>query len=313
MDLPSQMMLFAQVVKAGSFSGAARALDHTPSSVSRQIGYLEDRVGVRLLNRSSNGLSLTGDGQAFYDRCLEISDRITEAETFANSLNHQPSGQLKAVSTVAFGKSQLLPAIPDFLSRYPQLSLSLELTDRKIGLVDAGIDLAIRFSEQLEDENDIARKIATNRRIVCAAPRYLDQFGAPARFTDLAHHNCLQLSTVESWNVWGVGDSRLQAEVNLSGNFQSNSADGIYHATLAGLGIARLSTYLVNEDIRTGRLVRILPDYMDESSDIVAVYPQRRNLSPNVRALIDFMVERFGGVPPWERHLPEENPIRRAG
>jgi len=307
------MMLFTQVVKAGSFSKAARALNHTPSAVSRQIGYLEDRVGVRLLNRSSNGLSLTGDGQAFYERCLDIADRITDAESFANSLNDHPHGQLKVVSTVAFAKSQLLPIMPDFLSRYPELSLSLEFTDRRVGLEDNNLDLAIWFSEQVQNENHVVRKIAKNRRIVCASPRYLDQFGIPAKFTDLERHNCLKLSTVDSWNDWLVEDASIQTQVSLSSNFEANSADGIYHAALAGLGIARLSTYLVNEDIERGRLVRMFPDYVDETSDIVAIYPQKKNLSPKVRALIDFMVEAFGSVPPWERTPPNSSAsIERA-
>ena len=227
MDLPGQMVLFARVVKAGSFSSAARALGQTPSAVSRQVGNLEDRVGVRLLNRSKRGLVLTGEGQTFYERCLDISDRIADAETFANSLYDHPNGRLKVVSTVAFGKSQLLPVLPDFLSRYPELSISMEFADRKFDLTDSNFDLAIWFTEQLYNQDDIVRKLAKNHRVICASPMYLQKFGLPTKYADLEHHNCLQLSTVGGWNEWFANGPAIQTAVNLSGNFEDNSADVI--------------------------------------------------------------------------------------
>ncbi|MCR9135193.1 MAG: LysR family transcriptional regulator [Alphaproteobacteria bacterium] len=301
MDLSSQMILFARVAKAGSFSAAARTLDLTPSAVSRQIGHLEDRVGVRLVNRSNHGLVITEEGQAFLQRCVEISDRVFEAETFASAMNGHPRGRLKLVSTVAFGKSQLLPVIPAFLARYGDVTVSLELTDRKVDLFEEDVDLAIRFSEQVEDDRVIARKLARNRRLICAAPAYLDRYGTPTRLTELETHNCLQLSTVNSWNDWRISDPKNGRTVSLNGNVEVNSADGIYHAALAGAGIARLSTYLINDDIRTGRLVHLFPDYEDDRSDIVAIYSEKKNLSPKIRAFIDHMVAIIGLVPPWER------------
>lgn len=312
MDLPTQMILFARVVNAGSFSAAARILDQTTSTVSRQIGNLEDRVGVRLLSRSNHGLVVTEEGKAFLSRCVEISERVSEAETFAESMNDRPKGRLKLVSTVAFGKSQLLPIIPAFLARYRDVSVSLELTDRKIDLSEGDADLAIRFSEQIDDDRVIAKKLARNRRLICAAPQYLARSGTPSRLADLAGHNCLQLSTVDSWNDWHIEDLASGEAVQLGGNLEVNSADGIYHAALAGVGIARLSTYLINDDIRTGRLVQIFPEYADDSSNILVTYSQRRNLSPKIRALIDYMVEIFGTVPPWERSFAGNSIAKRA-
>ena len=301
MDLPSQMILFARVVHAGSFSAAARTLGHTPSAVSRQIGHLEDRIGVRLLNRSNHGLVVTEEGRAFLNRCVELSDRVFEAETFAASMNDHPKGRLKLVSTVAFGKSQLLPLIPAFLARNPDVSVSLELTDRKIDMAEENVDLAIRFSEQVDDDSVVARKLARNRRVICAAPRYLERSGRPKRYGDLEKHNCLRLSTVESWNDWRLKETATDDTVSLGGGFEVNSADGIYHAALAGVGIARLSTYLVNDDIRSGRLVRLFPQYEDASSDILAIFVQKRNLPTKIRAFIDHLVDIMGTVPPWER------------
>ena len=179
--------------------------------------------------------------------------------------------------------------------------MTLELTDRKVDLFDGSVDLAIRFSEQVDDDAVIAKKLAPNRRLICAAPAYLERFGMPGRFSDLAAHNCLRLSTVDSWNDWRLMEPSTGEPIAVTGNFEINSADGIYHATLAGLGIARLSAYLINEDIRIGRLQHLFPDYADNSSSILAIYAQKKNLSPKIRACIDYLVGVFGAVPPWER------------
>lgn len=305
MELSSQMVLFARVVEAKSFSAAARSSGHSPSAVSRQIGHLEDRLGVRLLNRSTQGLTLTDEGRAFYERCADVTARISDAESFAAGLGGHPQGVLRIVSTVAFAKAQLLPLMPAYLARYPAVEISIELTDRQVDLATDGVDVAIRFTEQIDDPAVIVRKLASNRRVICAAPSYVERFGAPQTLGELVHHNCLQLFTVGRWNDWEIDDPDTGDRIELSGNFEANSADGIYHAVLSGIGIARLSTYLVGKDIRAGRLVRLLPDYIAEGSDICVVYPEKRNLAPRVRAFIDHLTDHFGSVPPWQREIPE--------
>jgi DNA-binding transcriptional LysR family regulator len=304
MDLSSQMVLFAKVVESKSFSAAARVVGHSPSAVSRQIGNLEDRLGVRLLNRSKHGLSLTAEGHAFSERCAEVAERISDAETLVTAMGAHPQGVMRVVATVAFAKSQLLPILPEFLARYPDVQISLELTDRAVDLAAENIDVAIRFTEQIEDASVVARKLAGNRRVICAAPEYIRKFGMPHTPRDLVGHNCLRLSTVTRWNDWNLVDPEDGSPVMIKGNFEANSADGIYHAALAGIGIARLSTYLVDDDLRTGRLVRLLPDHSDEGSDILAIYSERRNLSPKVRVFIDYLIDWFGSLPPWERRSP---------
>lgn len=301
MELPSQMVLFAKVVENGSFSAAARSMGQTPSAVSKQIGRLENRLGVRLLNRARQGITLTDEGRAFYERCAEVAANISEAEAMVVSMTAHPQGELRVAATVAFAKAHLLPILPAFLERNPDLRLSLEVTDRSVDIVEERIDVAIRFSEQIDDQDVVARKLAPNRRVICAAPAYLERFGTPETPEDLSRHNCLRLSTVARWNDWHFGDPEEKGTVRLDGNFEANSADAIYHATLAGLGVARLSTYLVGGDICAGRLVRLLPDYVDESSDIVAIYADRRNLAPKIRAFVDYLVDWFGTTPPWER------------
>jgi len=301
MDTAGDMLLFVHAVDHGSFSATARALDLTPSAVSKRIGRLEDRLGVRLLNRSTRRTTLTEAGRAFYQRCTRIAAEISEAEALASSMGDRVRGTLAVAATVAFGKAQLLPLIPEFLSRNPELKLALELTDGAVDLTADQFDVAIRFTEQLGDTSVVARKLSVNRRVICAAPGYLAANGTPERPEDLLRHNCLRLSTVPLWNDWELGEGENTRVYSVRGNFEANSADAVYHAVLAGLGIARLSSYLVGADIRAGRLVRLLPAYCQEDSDILAIYLAKRNLPAKVRAFIDFLAERLGPVPPWER------------
>ena len=300
MDISQQMILFAQVVDNGGFSAAARDLGLTPSAVSRQIGLLEDRLGTRLLNRSTRRVTLTQVGRAFYARCARVSQDVSDAESMVRSLVDHPQGTLKVVATVAFAKAQLLPLLPDFLNHNPDLRVSLEVTDRMIDLVEEEVDVAIRFTEQVDDPTLVVRRLATNRRVYCASPAYIREHGAPQSPEDLANHNCLRLSTVAAWNDWKFNGQSGRRVLHVRGNFEANSADTVYYAVRAGLGIARLSTYLVNDDLKSGRLVRVLTDHADDESDILAVYSNRRNLSPNVRAFIDYFADAFGPVAPWE-------------
>jgi DNA-binding transcriptional LysR family regulator len=294
------MVLFARVVDAGSLSGAARELRQSPSAVSKQVSHLEDRVGVRLLNRSSSGISLTDEGQQFYDRCAGIARNVADAEEMIVSLGDKPKGKLHVLSTVAFGKAQLMPLLPEFLALYPDVQITIDFTDTKRDFAEDRIDLGIQFTEQIEDQSLVARKLAHNKRVVCASPEYLQRAGTPEHVSEMSSHNYLRLSTVERWNDWHMGNDG-SPPVRLPSNMEANSADAVYHAALAGLGVARLSLYLVAPDLASGRLVRLFPDYEDDSSDIYAVYSTRRNLSPKVRALIDYLVAKLGPVPPWER------------
>ena len=301
MDIATQMIMFAAVVENGGFSAAARDLNLTPSAVSRQIGQLEDRLGTRLLNRTTRRISLTEVGRAFYTRCAEVSQNVQEAESQVLNMVDHPQGTLKVAATVAFAKAQLLPLLPAFLADNPDLKISLDATDRVIDLVEEQVDVAIRFSEQIDDSSVVSRKLATNRRVYVAAPSYVAANGVPRTPDDVAGHNRLRISTVEAWNTWTFDDGTGPVRLPIKGNFEANSADAIYYAVLAGVGIARLSTYLVNDALAQGRLVRVLPDYADETSDILAIYSNKRNLSPNVRAFIDYFAEKFGPVPPWEK------------
>jgi len=300
MDLATQMTIFVRVVEEGGFSAAARALDLSPSAVSKHIGRLEDRLGMRLLNRTTRHIELTEQGQALYDRYARIVAEIEEAEAWAKASRGAVRGTIRAAATVAFAKYQVLPLVPEFLARYPDVRLHLEVTDRAVDLMEESIDVAIRFSEQLLDPSVVARRLAINRRVICAAPSYLAAHGTPKTPDDLLKHNCLTLYTVTTFNEWEFEGPEGTRVLQVRGSFETNSADAMYHAALAGLGIVRLSTYLVGPDLKAGRLVLLLPQYVHEKASILAVYPHQRHLSPTVRAFVDFLVEKFTPVPPWE-------------
>lgn len=300
MELESQMVLFARSVDSGSFSAASRELNHSPSAVSRQISNLENKIGVQLLTRSSQGISLTEEGHVFYSRCTEIRRNIASALDLADSLSQVPEGKLRVNTTVAFGKSQILPALGDFYEKYPKIELSIDFNDRPIDLAVTPIDVAIQFAEQIKDESLIGRKLAVNRRVICAAPSYNSRAGMVKTPQDLADHNILRLSTVEHWNDWVAEVCGPENSAKEHSNFEANSADALYHAALAGLGIARLPTYLIAQDIAEGRLVNLLPEHVDSASNIYAVYMMKRNMPPKIRVFLDFLAEKFGSVPPWE-------------
>lgn len=256
---------------------------------------------MRLLQRSTRKVSLTEEGVALHLRCAEIANEVQETEELPRSLSGQPQGTLRIATTVAFGKAQLLPMLSPFLERYPELRVALDLTDRRVDLTESQHDMAIRLSDQIEDATMMARKLATNDRIVCAASAYIREHGAPKTPTDLARHNCLRVSTVDGWNEWHFGHGSDAVSFLAEGNFEANSSDGVYHAALAGIGVARLSTYLVGPDLRSGRLVSLMPERCTEKADVFAVYPSRHNLAPKIRAFIDYLVQCFQPVPPWEK------------
>ncbi len=295
METSSQMLVFVKVVENGSISAAARAAGQTPSAVSKQIGDLEDRMGHRLLHRTRTGVSPTAEGRDFYARCKEVAEKVAEAEAHMQVLDGRPRGRLRVVSSVAFGKAQLVPALPEFLDRHPEITLSVELSDRPIDLEAEDIDAAIRFSEQLDDPSVVVRKIMENERILCAAPEYLARAGTPDSFDDLVRFNCLRTMRTGGTAPWiSVQDGREHV-IEAAGNFEGNSADVLLHAALAGLGIARLSRYLVEDRIRSGELVRILPEYHQKNAEIVVIFAEKRLLAPRTRAFVDFLVERFRG------------------
>lgn len=294
MDISAQMLIFAAVVDHGSISAAARAMGQTPSAVSKQIGLLENQVHYRLLNRSRTGVSTTQEGQALYEKCHAMEEKFREAEALIQSLDGSPRGKLKIVSSVAFGKSQLLPMLPKFLETFPEIQVSLDLTDRDVDVESDGFDVALGFAEQWRNPDMIVRRIMQSRRVLCASPAYLKRCGTPVTFDALAEHNCLQISGNRGRNAWNTAEGLgAKGLFEAKGNFEGNSTDVIFRAALAGIGIARLPCYMTDPKFAAGELIHVLPEYSLPNTDIAIMFADTRNLAPKTRAFIDFTVSYF--------------------
>ena len=303
MDKPSEMAVFVRVVDTESFSKAARALKLTPSAVSKLIGRLEDRLGARLLSRTTRRLSLTEEGRAYYQRCLPILSAIDEAERAVTELHAEPRGLLKINSSTAFGHLHVAPLLPKFLDRHPDLRIQLTLTDSVVNLVEEEIDVAIRIA-RMPDSTLIARKLAAARRVVAASPEYLARYGTPKTPEDLKDLNCLTLSFETQLNQWEFKGEDGPQRYRSSGNFETNNAVSLQQAAVAGMGLIRAADFVIAPDICAGRLVPVLTDFeIEGGTNIYAVYSHARHLSPKVRAFVDLLVETFTPEPPWVREL----------
>ena len=299
MDQQGEMAVFVRVVEHESFSSAARALKLTPSAVSKLIGRLEDRLGARLLNRTTRRLSMTEEGHAFYQRCVPILSAIDEAEMAVTELHAEPRGLLKVNASTAFGQFHIQPLIPKFLERHPDLRIQLTLSDSLVNLVEEEVDVAIRIAD-MPDSTLIAKKLSAVHRTVAAAPSYIEKFGIPKSPEDLKNHNCLTLSFETSLNQWEFKGSDGPQRIRVRGSFETNNAAALYEAGLAGLGLFRAANFVVGSDFKEGRLIPVLEDYeMINQVNIYAVYPHSKHLSPKVRAFVDLMIDAFTPIPSW--------------
>ncbi len=304
MDRLDDMLAFIKVVDTKSFTAAADRLNLSKSVVSRRIGELENRLGARLLNRTTRKLSLTEVGQAYYERCSRILADLEEAEQAVADLHAAPRGRLRVNAPVSFGVRHLAPAVAEFLNRYPLIEVDLELNDRFVDLVDEGYDLAIRIG-RLRDSSLIARRLAPARAVVCASPAYLERHGTPQTPEDLSNHRCLiytNLPTPEIWHFKVDGEVR---GVRVSGPMRGNNGDLLRDAAIAGVGIVLSPTFLCGDALSSGALRAFLSDCMIAEASVNAVYPQNRHLSPKVRVFVDFLVQRFGQRPYWDCALLE--------
>lgn len=299
MDNLTDMAVFASVVEAHSFSGAARQLKLSKAAVSKRVARLEQRLGAPLLYRTTRRLSVTEAGAAFYDHCARVVAEAAEAEAAVSQLQAEPRGTLKVNAPMSFGRIHLAPAIGDFLRRYPEMRVDLVMDDRELDLVADGFDVAVRIA-QLPDSTLVARRLAPCRIVTCAAPAYLERHGRPRTPADLRHHNCLLYSYSGPYGEWHFTGTRGAGTVRVSGNLRANNGETLRAAALAGLGIVRIPTFLVGEDIAAGRLQSILRRYPLPELSIHALYVQRRHLPAKVRMFVEFLSGRFGPEPAWD-------------
>jgi len=303
METLAGMRLFAEVVESGSFSAAGRRLGMAASSVARGIGALENELGVRLLNRTTRKLGLTEAGRLYHERTKRILVEVEEARLSVTQLEAAPRGTLRLSVPVVFGRLHIAPALADFLALYPALRVDLAMTDAFVDLVEEGVDLAIRIGE-LQDSSLVARRLAPNRRVICASRGYLDRHGVPAAPEDLSLHNCLIYKRQENRSAWRLRNPERIHEIEVGGSLLANNADALHVAALGGVGLAILPIWLVGPDIQRGALDIVLSGYQVSptalDTHIYAVFPHSRHLSAKVRALIDFLRRRFGPRPYWE-------------
>ncbi len=303
MDSLSALSVFVRIAETGSFSAAARELGVSKSVVSKRLAALEERLGARLINRTTRHLGLTEVGTAFLDRAQRILAELDEAEQAVSRLSTEPRGTLRINAPMSFGVLHVAPLLAEFMALYPDLSVTMDLNDRKVDLIEEGYDLAVRIAD-LPDSSLIARRLAPARRTVCASPAYWARKGKPETPADLAAHDCLIYSYLQSGNEWRFRDAAGPVSVSVEGPFRANNGDALRAAALAGLGVCFSPTFIVGEDLRAGRLVSVLDAFEDRSLSVYAVYPHRRHLSAKVRAFVDFLVDRFGPDPYWDAGCP---------
>lgn len=294
------MSVFARVVATGSLSAAARELNLSPAMVSRRLAGLEARLGVRLVHRTTRSLHLTDEGASYYESCARVLAEIEEADAAVSAGRQAPQGTLRVALPASFGNQYVAPLVPQFAARYPAVQLALSLSDRTVNLVEDGFDLAIRIAE-LADSSLAARKLAPNRRVVCASPDYLRRNGTPRRPEDLARHNCLLAGEfASSWDYKGP-DGKAGA-VRVTGRYVCDNWEVLREWALAGMGVALKSTWDVRRHLEDGSLVSLLPGYSFHGDvAIYALYPHRRHLPAKTRAFIDFLADSFGPEPYWDQ------------
>jgi DNA-binding transcriptional LysR family regulator len=290
MDKFRSMEVFVAVVDAGSFTAAAEAFAMSPVMVGKHIRQLEERLGARLLTRTTRRQSLTEIGRQYAERCRQILADVATAESGAEAMRTAPRGVLKLSAPVSFGSLQLAPAMADYLALHPEVSLELNLNDRVIDLVEEGYDAAVRIG-MLDDSGLVARPLAPYRMQVCASPEYLARAGVPQTPDDLATHQCLDFTPWNKRTRWKLADA--QGAVPAS-RFRSNNGQALRMAALRGYGIVMQAEILLGEDVAAGRLVPLLERYLPPPLPMHLIYPRDRQPTPKLSTFIDFMLERFG-------------------
>jgi DNA-binding transcriptional LysR family regulator len=305
LDLFACLKAFVTVVDRGAFSRAAHEIGMSASSLTRQVDSLEEHLGVLLLNRSTRRLTLTDAGESYHEQAARILGELNEANRSVGESGGPPRGLLRVSLPVAFAQLHIAPAIPDFLRACPEVELDLILTDAMVNLVEERVDMAVRIGS-LDSSSLIARKLAPQRRLVCASPDYLAARGEPQAPADLAGHNCLSFSYGRGDRTWRFAKGSAEQVIRIAGSIRANNSLLLRNAAVEGSGIILMPSWLVGDDIEAGRLRTLLTDWEPSPSRpgaaIHAVYLPNRRSSKRVRAFVDFLAARFGSPPYWDRH-----------
>jgi len=296
MNTVSDLAFFIVLARQPSLAAAAQEMGITPPNVSRRLAALEKRLGLRLLNRTTRRLSLTAEGQRYLAEGEQILRDLEGLEASLAADRQTPKGLLKVNATFGFGRRHVAPLISDFTRRYPEVEVILELTDRPLDLIEHAIDVGIQFGAP-PDAHVLARRLARNRRLLCASPAYLAEQGQPATPQDLVRHRCIVIrENTSAFNHWQLSNGTDKTLVKVSGPLATNHGEVAVDWALAGHGIVLRSEWDVTEHLQSGRLCRILAPWVSDMANIHAVYPQRHHLSAKVRVFLDFLGERLAAL-----------------
>ena len=311
MDLLSNLKVFVAVIKNNSFHGAAEELNLSTPSISKHLSSLEDHLGARLINRSTRHISITEIGKIYLEKVTNILDEIDEAEAIVKINQNNPSGLLRIASPATFGYRHLAPHLPLFQKRFPQIKIELIAFKDYIDIIKESIDVAIRLTE-LEDSSLIARKIAPSSRTLVASPNYIKERSKPLNLNDLKKHNLITYNGTSVYNDWHFVENGVSTIIHAKGSISMSHGEHILRAVLNDGGIAMLFRHITGRQIREGRLVTLLENYVKEETPIYAVYPSNKNLSPKIRCFIDFLLEIFKPNPYWMdvKEINEEARLR---
>jgi DNA-binding transcriptional LysR family regulator len=295
MDKFLEMKTFAAVVDAGSFVHAADALEMSKPAVSRHVAELEQRLGVRLLHRTTRKLSLTEEGRAFYGRCRTVLADVEVAEAEVTAKSIVINGLIKVNVPVSFGLAHLAPLWPDFMSRYPDVLLDVTLADRVVDLVEEGYDMSVRIA-RLPSSSLVSKKLASTRLKLCASPGYLRKHGKPKHPSELIGHTVLSYSLLATGDHWAFDGPRGKVSVTVKPAMRTNSGDTCRTAALKNKGVILQPSFMVGDDLLSGALIELMPEYRSTEFGVYAIYPTRQYVSPKVRALIDFLADAMKDV-----------------
>lgn len=297
MDQLGAMRVFLRVIQTGSFSAAAREQSTSQATVSKKISALEDKLGVKLIARTSRELSLTQAGQEYYDHCVNILQEIDEVEANVRSQVSSPKGILRIAAPAPLARILLAPLIAEFLYEYPEIEVDMVIEERHIDLIAEGVDIAIR-AKKLEDSSLIARPLFNNPLLLVASPSYLKKHGIPTQPNELKTHNCIVYTFNRSLNNWHFMDNDNEISVPVQGVFRSNSGETNLEMALAGLGITQLPIWMIDKYLEMGDLIRILESFPTDTVPINAIYPHSRHIPLKVRCFVDFIQEKLRGKYP---------------
>lgn len=298
MDILTCMKVFAAVIDTGSFVAASERLAMSRAMTSKYVAHLEDHLGTRLIQRTTRKLALTEFGAQYYERCTQILADIREVEEGAGNVAATARGTLRMTLPVSFGILHMGPVLSAYLKQYPEVRIDMMLADRRVDLIEEGLDLALRIGIMPESDL-IARKVASSARIMSASPDYLAKYGTPRTPADLAQHNCLSYAYAATGNEWKMSGPDGAHSVKVSGSLRANNGDMVKLAAVNGVGLMREPLFLQGDEIRSGQLVEVMQEYQSDDLGIYLVYPSRKHLSAKVRTFVDFVADAFSKKDGW--------------